>query len=239
MTDPRAKLLSVTIISIGVLSPTSLLYVFVAASGLFIWSFDPRFSVVWFFRRVRKGAWFLGAILLIDILTENGVVLFQVAGLYGTKEGILAGIEQSGRIIIIIWGASLFVGTTLLEEMTDAAERWTVKKGRPLLAVATIALNYLPVLVENARKIQAVRLARGEPDPRGLIAGIRAAGATALPLFASALRSSDALAEAMESRCYRPSSRRTPFREITMPVHELVIILIVAAATGAALLRTI
>ena len=237
MTDARAKVLSVACISLGVLAPTSSTYVGAAAAGLALWTIAARIPASTIVRRAWKTRWFLAAIVAVNGLTLPGVVIAEGAGLYLTREGLLVGASQSCRLLIVLWAASMIMLSTPLEELIDVVERWTARRGRALIAVGAVTINYLPLLVESARRVHAARRARGHDDGRGIVAGIRAASASALPLFAVAMRNADALAEAMDARGYSPSAARTPFRQIRMPFRDAAVMFLVAAITVAALFR--
>ena len=239
MNDARTKIATVVCISAGVLAPTSALYVALAAAGLALWTIAGKIPPMAIVRRVWKTRWFLVAIVAVNALTLPGTVIAEAAGMYITSEGLLAGAAQSARLMVVLWAASMIMLTTPLDEMMDVVEQWSAKRGRPLVAVGVVTLNYLPLLVESARRVHAARRSRGSDDGRGIVAGVRAAAASALPLFAVALRNADALAEAMDSRGYSPSSARTPFRELRMAPREAGIPLFTLACTVASLAHLI
>ncbi len=122
-----------------------------------------------------------------------------------------------------------------IEELQDAAERWTSKKGRPVLAAGTIAIAYLPLFVESARRVTIARRARGEEDNPGLRGALGRVAGAAIPFLGSAMRDADALAEAMASRCYVPASARTPFHRTTITSGDLAIVIVATSITAAAI----
>jgi len=187
--------------------------------------------------RFRRALLFLGLIVFINAVTTGGRVVFESGGLYMTEEGFGKGAEQALRLLIVLWGALLLVTSNRIEDLQDASERWTSKKGRPVIAAGTIAIAYLPQFIESARRVTMARRARGErdhPGPRGALG--RVAGA-AIPLFGAAMRDADALAEAMESRCFVPSAARTPFRRTVFSRVDMAAVLAVTLITAAALAR--
>jgi energy-coupling factor transporter transmembrane protein EcfT len=132
-----------------------------------------------------------------------------LGAVYVTQEGISQGAGQSFRLIIVLWGAVLLARTTTLEELANAVEGRGTAALRPLVGVVTVALAYLPILVESGRRIRARnRWRSGHP---GFLAGIRLVANSALPLVVASIRDADRLAEAMEARSYDPLSARTPF----------------------------
>jgi energy-coupling factor transporter transmembrane protein EcfT len=235
MKDPTSKLITVGCIAIGTLGPTSSLYLWIAACGYLCWTVAAGIRVRGLTKRLRGAFVFLLVVILVNGASESGRVLFEGWGLYFTLEGLEKGLGQGIRLVTVLWGAWLLVSTTSLENFLDAGERWTRRKGRPLLAAGTIALIYLPILVENARRIVIARRARGESERHRFPSGITRAARGTLPLFAVAMRSADALAEAMEARCYESVSPRTPFRLTTISPLDVFIALCVAGVTAVAL----
>jgi energy-coupling factor transporter transmembrane protein EcfT len=113
--------------------------------------------------RLRRTLLFLGLIVFIKAVNIGGRVLFEAGG-YLTEEGLAKGAEQALRLSIVLWGALLLVTSDRIEDLQDAPERWTSKKGRPIIAAGTIALAYLPLFVESAKRVTIACRARGEKD---------------------------------------------------------------------------
>jgi energy-coupling factor transporter transmembrane protein EcfT len=233
--DPLARMITVGCFSLGMLGHTSLPYVALVAVGYSCWSYAAALPLRPLLARLRGALLFLGLIVCINGVTEGGRVLFEAGGMYLTREGLAKGGEQALRLSIVLWGAFLLASTVRIEEIQDAAERLTTRKGRPLVAAGTIALTYLPLLVESSHRVSIARRARGEQDRPRFPGGIMHVAAAALPLFASAMRNADALAEAMESRCYETRSARTPFMHAAVPRRDVAIVMAVALITAASL----
>jgi energy-coupling factor transporter transmembrane protein EcfT len=229
--DPAARILTVGCISAGTLANSPVWYIALAAIVYTGWTIEsslpPRIIVA----RLRRALLFLGLIVFLNGFTAGGRVIFEAGGLYLTAEGLTKGAEQALRLSIVLWGALLLVTSDRIEDLQDAAERWTSKKGRPIIAAGTIALAYLPLFIETARRVTIARRARGEQDYPGFSGALRRVAGAAIPLFGSAMRDADALAEAMESRCYVPASARTPFHNSTLNPSGALVVLIAALVT--------
>jgi energy-coupling factor transporter transmembrane protein EcfT len=235
MKDPLARAITVGCFSFGVMGHTPLRYAAIVAAVYSCWTYAASIPPPALLARLKGALLFLGLIMFVNGVTESGKVLFEAEGVYLTQEGLAKGAEQSLRLSIVLWGAFLLTSTVRIEEFQDAAERLTTRRGRPLVAAGTIALTYLPLLVESSRRVTIARRARGEEDRPRFPGGITHVAAAALPLFASAMRNADALAEAMESRCYNTGSARTPFRHAPFPPRDMAVVLAVALITAAAL----
>ena len=218
--DPIARIFVVTCIAAGALGGAPAWYLALAACSYAAWTFAASIPLRALGDRARGAFLFLALIVFVNAVSTSGTVLFDAGGLLITREGLVRGAGQAARLSIVLWGALITVRTGNLEDLQDAVERWTARRGRPLLAAAGIAVNYLPVLVESARRVMLARKARGEPDRPGLFRAVAQISAAALPLAASAVRNADALAEAMESRCYDTLAPRTRFRRTNVPARD-------------------
>jgi energy-coupling factor transporter transmembrane protein EcfT len=233
--DPLARMITVGCFSFGLLGHTPLAYAAIVAGVYSCWMYAAGIPPTAFLAKLKGALLFLGVIILVNGVTESGRVLFAADGVYLTLEGLAKGTEQALRLSIVLWGAFLLTSTVRIEEFQDAAERLTTRRGRPLVAAGTIALTYLPLLVESSRRVTIARRARGEEDRPRFPGGIAHVAAAALPLFASAMRNADALAEAMESRCYDTRSARTPFRRLSAGPRDVMVVLAAVLITAAAL----
>ena len=101
----------------------------------------------------------------------------------------------------------------------------------------TIALRFIPTLVEETDKIMKAQMARGADFSSGnLIKRAKAMLPVLIPLFVSAFRRADELALAMEARCYRGGKGRTRLRNLAFTLNDLLILPIVAASITVAVL---
>jgi len=138
-------------------------------------------------------------------------------------EGIIRAAMMGSRLILLIFSSSLLTLTTPPIELTGAIEfvLTPLKKIRvPAAEIAmmmTIALRFIPTLVEEMDKIMKAQKARGADfETGGLIKKAKSLIPLLIPLFISAFRRADELAMAMEARCYRPDARRT-----RMKIHRM------------------
>jgi energy-coupling factor transport system permease protein len=234
MVDPRTKIFIVFCFSVGALAADSSVFALLVVAVYCAWSFTAGLSPWDLVRRLRKVALFLTVIIATDACTVGGRVVLELMGLYVTVEGIRQGIGHASRLLLVLWGGTLLAASTPLEDVVDAAEQWSRKKGRPLLAVAAVAMNCMPLLVGSARRVKLARLARGEGG--GILGGVRMVAVSALPLVAASVRDAGRLAEAMDSRSYDPEARRRPFRTLRISFSDRVWIACALVMTTAALL---
>jgi len=148
---------------------------------------------------------------------ENALVEFWVIKIY--PEGLIHAAKIVVRIMLLITGSSLLMLTTTPLSLTDAIEyilKPFKKIGVPAHDIAmmtTIALRFIPTLLEETDKIIKAQTARGAGfDTGGLIKKAKAMVPLLVPLFISAFRRAEDLATAMEARCYRGDIGRTKMK---------------------------
>ena len=165
--------------------------------------------------------------------TRGETVIFTLWGLPFTQEGLNQGIFMIMRIVFLVLGTSLLTLTTSPISLTDGMEhllRPLKKIGFPaheISMMTTIALRFIPTLIEETDKIMKAQMARGADFESGNIF-VRAKALVPLlvPLFISAFRRADELAMAMESRCYRGGENRTRMNTLKAQKRDLLAILV-------------
>ena len=177
------------------------------------------------FRYMIKG---LKAIMILMLITAlfnlfltPGEVLLQIWKLKITKEGVLSAIRMAIRLTYLILGTSLMTLTTTPNQLTDGLEkalRPLAKIHVPVHEIAmmmSIALRFIPILIEETDKIMKAQMARGASfDEGNIIKKAKSLIPLLVPLFVSAFRRSNDLAMAMEARCYCGGDGRTKMKPL-------------------------
>ena len=153
---------------------------------------------------------------VLNLFLSTGDPLWQWKFLKITREGIETAVFMSVRILCLIAGTSLLTYTTSPIALTDGIERLLspLKKIKlpvhELAMMMTIALRFIPTLIEETDKIMSAQKARGADFESGnLLQRAKAMIPLLVPLFISAFRRADELAVAMECRCYHGGEGRT------------------------------
>ena len=159
---------------------------------------------------------FIIALTFYKFFTSGEKVIFKFWFFTLTQEGLLQGVFMGLRLIFLVAGTSLLTLTTSPIALTDGIEhllqplkifRFPVHE---LAMMMTIALRFIPTLLEETDKIMKAQMARGADFEIGnLFQRAKALVPLLVPLFISAFRRADELAMAMESRCYRGGENRT------------------------------
>lgn len=178
------------------------------------------------FHFMVKGLKAIFFILLITMffnlfLTPGDVVLVQIWKLKITDKGLHTAIFMAIRLIYLILGSSVMTLTTTPNDLTDGLEKLMnpLKKLHvPVHEVSmmmSIALRFIPILLEETDKIMKAQIARGADFEHGnLVQKAKNLVPLLVPLFISAFRRANDLAMAMEARCYRGGEGRTKMKPL-------------------------
>ena len=215
--DPRTKILAVILYIVALFSADSVLTYVLAAAVLALCILVSKVP----FKSLTKG---LKPILIIVIFTAvmnlfftKGTAICDVWLLpHITWEGLAAAAKMMVRIVMLIMGTFLLTYTTSPISLTDGLESLLgfLKKIKvpvhELSMMMSIALRFIPTLIEETDKIMSAQKARGADFESGnIFQRAKALVPILVPLFISAFRRADELATAMECRCYHGGEGRT------------------------------
>ena len=154
-------------------------------------------------------------------LTPGDRILVQVWKLKITDVGLRTAVFMAIRLIYLIVGSSVMTLTTTPNDLTDGLERLMgpLKKLRvpvhEISMMMSIALRFIPILLEETDKIMKAQIARGADFENGnLIQKAKNLVPLLVPLFISAFRRANDLAMAMEARCYHGGEGRTKMKPL-------------------------
>lgn len=155
--------------------------------------------------------------VLINVFTIGGAkVLFQWHFVRITEAGLVSGVYLGLRLVFMIIGSSMMTYTTTPNALTDGLEKmlgWMKKFEVPVhefAMIISIALRFIPILVEELDKIMKAQMARGMDFKEGnVFVRLKKMLPILMPLFISAIRRSEELALAMDARCYHGGQGRT------------------------------
>jgi energy-coupling factor transport system permease protein len=241
--DPRTKiLLTTTFISSIFLAQSYLGYLVLTAFVVMTIAISRiPFKLI---LRSIKPLWIIVAFTLgIHMLTTPGTEMYAWGIISITKEGLRQGLMMSARLIYLIIISSLLTFTTSPIALTDGIEmllRPLKKIGVPaheLAMMMTIALRFIPTLLEETERIIKAQSARGVDFQSGnILKRAKNMVPILVPLFISAFRRADELATAMEARCYRGGENRTRMKQLAVTSRDylaggvLVVLLIILIA---------
>ena len=226
--DPRVKLFATVIYVIA-------LFCFKGLAGLalitgFLYMVIKISKVP--FKFMTKG---LKAIVVLVVITSvfnlfatpGDIVFWKWKSLQVTDAGIIQAVLMTIRLIYLILGTSLMTLTTTPNQLTNGLETALSPLNKfhiPVHSIAmmmSIALRFIPILIEETDKIMKAQMARGADFEHGnLIQKAKAMVPLLVPLFVSAFRRAEDLAMAMEARCYNGGEGRTKMKPLNYQQHD-------------------
>lgn len=238
--DPRAKILCTMIFIVAIFLANNLYSYIVVAGFTFLaiaLSGVPA-KMIW---KAIKPLWvILVFTMLIHILTTPGTEIVSWKFIHISEEGIRNGIVMTLRLVFLIAFSSLLTYTTSPIVLTDGIEDLLMpfrRFGVPaheLAMMMTIALRFIPTLLEETDRIMKAQSSRGADFVNGNL-WQRAKNMIPLlvPLFISAFRRADDLATAMEARCYRGGEGRTKMHQLSYTWRDRNAFIAIVLVTGA------
>ena len=161
------------------------------------------------------------AVLNLFFVSGEGEPLVHIWFLTIYAEGVRYAVLMAVRVMALIAGTSLLTYTTSPIVLTDAIEQLLKPLGKlhfpvhELAMMMSIALRFIPTLIEETDKIMNAQKARGaQLDTGKMTDRVKALVPVLIPLFISAFRRADELAMAMEARCYRGGQNRTRMKSL-------------------------
>lgn len=206
-----------------------------------------RISIRYMMKGLRPLIFIIALTFVLNLFMIKGRVIYEIGPFDVTYEGLYQGAFMVIRLILLIVGTSLLTLTTSPISLTDGIERLLSpfrRIGVPaheLAMMMTIALRFIPTLLEETDKIMKAQMARGADFESGnILRRARNMVPLLVPLFISAFRRADDLAMAMEARCYRGGENRTRMKELRMTGMDFITyIIFILIAVGAVLSRYI
>lgn len=221
--DPRTKIISTLIFIASIfLAESYYSYLFLLAFCIAV-SVASRLPYKLILRSI-KPLWILIVLtLLIHVFTTPGTTLLKIGPATITQEGVRQGILMSLRLLLLIVVSSLLTYTTSPIVLTDGIEhllnpfRRIGIPAHELAMMMTIALRFIPTLLEETDRIIKAQMARGADFSSGnILQRAKSLVPLLVPLFISAFRRADELAVAMEARCYRGGTNRTRMKVLRL-----------------------
>ena len=226
--DPRVKLFATIIYIVALFAFKGIAGLAVITAGLIA---VIKLSKVPF-KFMVKGLKAIIVLLLITSLfnlffTSGNEVFFKWGPFQISDTGIVNSVLMAIRLVYLILGTSIMTLTTTPNQLTDGLEKSLSPLNKihvPVHAIAmmmSIALRFIPILMEETDKIMKAQIARGADFESGnIIKKAKALVPLLVPLFISAFRRANDLAMAMEARCYRGGDGRTKMKPLVYKMRD-------------------
>lgn len=234
--DPRVKLFGTLIFLISLFITKNFIGYGVAVIFLFAAIKASKVPFSFMIKGMKAIMFLLLFSVVLNLFMTPGEVVFSWWKLSISKEGIYAASFMAIRLVFLIIGSSIMTLTTTPNNLTDGLE-----KGLGFLRIIkvpvheismmmSIALRFIPILMEETDKIMKAQIARGADFESGnLFKRAKAMIPLLVPLFISAFRRANDLAVAMEARCYRGGTGRTKMKPLRYKKRDAVAYVIIFA----------
>ena len=234
--DPRCKVVAVTALVVGLFLRSSFaalaVYGLAAAAGLLL----SGVPLGWVARGLRPVVWLLVLTFVVQLLFAPGPAFYSLGPLHLSMRGLAIAGYLSLRLVVLVVASLLLTLTTPPIALTDALA-WLSRPLRrlrvpteELALMVTIALRFIPTLMQEIDTIMKAQRARGASFTRGgPLRRARALVPVLVPLFILSFRRADELALAMEARCYLPGAPRTRLHPLQAHRRDAVVLVAVAA----------
>lgn len=173
--------------------------------------------------------WIILFTFIINVFFLPGDILWSFGFIKITKQGVSQAIFMALRLIFLVVGTSILTLTTTPMDLTDGIERLLKPLNKlnfpvhELAMMMTIALRFIPTLLDETDKIMKAQMSRGADfESNNIINRAKNLVPLLVPLFVSAFRRADELAAAMEARCYRGGYNRTKMKQVVMTKNDYI-----------------
>ncbi|HAA89536.1 MAG: ABC-type cobalt transport system, permease component CbiQ [Thermoanaerobacterales bacterium 50_218] len=241
--DPRVKIIAVVALSLITLhtNPVGLALVFVVVAGVILVAQIPPVSLLTTLKPVMP---LFILLFLLHLFFTPGTPLppFPIGLVSITYEGLYQGLFLVGKFLLLVVAASVLTLTTSPSELTMGMERllrplrFVGISSHDLAMMLSLALRFMPILLEESSNIKEAQLARGAVfNSGGPLKKARAISSLVIPLSTGIFRRCEELINAMEARGYQPGPR-TYLKELTFDPGDYLVLAVVLLITVVAVL---
>ena len=244
--DPRLKLLFLIAFIVAIFLAGNFYGLAACALVLLVTIAFSRVPFGKILRAVRGVVFLVLFTAIINVFFYAGETVYWSYGIISiTYEGIIFSAFLVIRLVLLVMASSMLTYTTTPVALTDGIEslltplKWIKFPVHELALIMSIALRFIPILMDETERIQNAQKARGADfESGGLIKKVKAIIPILIPLLLSAFRRADELGDAMDARCYMGSKKRTKYKKLTFGWRDLIGFFVGAALiTGVVLLK--
>ena len=247
--DPRMKLLISFMFIAMIFGASTLLTLLVVATLTFLLPIIGKIPMKTMIKGIKPLRWVVLIMTVIFIINGEGEgyhVIFEWKFITISWEGIIKAFCVSIRIVVLVASVSVLLSyTTSPIALADAIEhllaplKYIKVPVHDFAMMITIAMRFIPILIEETDKIMSAQKARGADfSSGGIIKRIKALLPVLIPLFISAFRRAEELATAMECRCYRGGKGRTRMKVLHFHLRDgLFVLFMIVLGAGVILIN--
>lgn len=232
--DPRTKITIMLLYIVMTFLVKRIYFFAIPLAFLIMGLLLSRISLKYIGRSLKPIRFLLVFMFLLNLIFTGGETVLLDLGFWKlTLEAILQSFFMTIRIVLLVAGASMLTLTTSPIALTDGIEKLLTPlkvfhfPAHELAMMMTIALRFIPTLMDESEKIRNAQMARGADFESGnIFRRVKSMIPILIPLFVSSFRKADELATAMESRCYHGGEGRTRMHQLRLTKADLFALLI-------------
>ena len=233
--DPRVKILAVIVYIIMLFLTRDFIGYAVSLLAVAAATAASGVPLRFILRGMKPIAVILLLTFVLNLFLYPGTILLSFGPLHITQQGLRQALFLAGRLILLIFGTALLTYTTKPMKLTDGMESLMSPLSRfgfpahEIAIIMSIALRFIPMLVQEADKIMKAQQARGADFESGnIIRRVKSLMPLFIPLFVGAFRIAQDLAMAMEARCYRGGFGRTRLHVMKLEKRDAAAVILLA-----------
>ena len=245
--DPRTKLLALIAYIVLLFCADNFYSLFACAIVLFAAIIASRVPLGRVLKSIKAIIFILIFTSVLNLFFHGGKHLlweWKIIKIY--REGVISAIFLILRLFFLVMGSSVLTLTTTPVALTDGIEslltplKWIRFPVHELALIMSIALRFIPTLIDETNRIISAQKARGADFESGnIFKRIKAIIPILIPLLISAFRRADELGDAMDARCYSGSKNRTKYKKLKLGVRDLVTFFVFGALIAGVVLLNI
>ncbi|MGI9953040.1 energy-coupling factor transporter transmembrane protein EcfT [Moorellaceae bacterium AZ2] len=240
--DPRSKILGLLLYGLALLLAPGVGNLFALGSLSLAAVLLARLPWRYLWQQMKPVLIFLLIVVALQASLTPGTPLIQVGPLPLTREGLSLGLVASGRVIFLLVAATLLTATTSpltlargIQHLLRPAAALKVPVDE-LTLMLTLALRFVPTLVEEADRVVKAQAARGlSLERRGIMGWGKNLLPFLIPLFVGTLKRAEDLAQAMEARGYQAGRSRSSLQQLKMAWQDYAFLVLSSLLAGLAL----
>lgn len=235
--DPRTKLLALIAFIVAIFVAQTFYGMILCAVVLFAAVIAARVPLGSVLRSVKGLIFIMVFTSVLNLFFHGGEHVLVELGIASiTRESVVFTIFLLLRLFLLVMASAVLTLTTTPVGLTDGIEslltplKWVKFPVHVLALIMSIALNFIPTLIDETNRIISAQKARGADFESGnIIKRIKAIVPILIPLIISAFRRAEELGDAMDARCYTASQNRTRYKKLKFGWRDLVGALVIAA----------
>ncbi len=219
--DPRVKIVLVLALVVMLFIADTMLAYLVTAGFVIAMIIMSEVPFVFVLKGLKPVLYILVFTSILNIFLTDGTIIYKLGFLKITYEGLNLALTMVARLVLLVAATSLLTLTTSPIMLTSAIEKLLSPlkvfkfPAHEIAMMMTIALRFIPTLLEETEKLMKAQSARGTDFMSGgILQKIKAMVPILVPLFINSLKRADELALAMECRCYRGGDNRTSLKTL-------------------------